>query len=491
MDSKTLLSLFSSIIDGQISSFSELKSYIVSSKLSITKEELDVLFNTIKKVHWGVFADINYNDYPELWKELVIPDSKYPTLYGDLKKSMVISNIFVALLDIHGYTAFCQKTKKNISSLHRLDKFVENIVKETTKKEGVLAVRERGDEILLIGTNALSVLNATFKVIELFSEPMRIGDDEVKAGEEVFLPPFNVSGGIAGGYTFSPMIIGKNGDLQGFIINFAARLQTRANTIAPKSTKVVIDQIVYHKLFSSNNVGQDKTQILKKIKFLYHGELKFKGGELKVYEIYYKDEEKYKDLIADYIGRLNKAIKNNEWQSNVLPILCDIGILVAENMPKIEEEISIIYDDRVERIPVTNDYISTSFLHMKYSFKNSKDFHSFMKRFKITVDIINKIDSFDPLVREYCNAIYEVYQKIFLEYNKLFSSIVKDKPSDFLTIGEMETFLTYDSIKSKYERIVNKLNSSSEFADKRNIIWLRAFNNIKDSIEFSIYFGKK
>ncbi len=491
MDSKSLLSLVRSILDGRISSFSELKAYIFSSKLSITKEELDVLFDTVKKVHWGVFAEVNYEDFPELWRELVIPDSKYPTLYGDLKKSMVISNIFVALLDIHGYTAFCQKTRKNISSLHRLDKFVENIVKETAKKEGVLAIRERGDEILLIGANALAVLNATFKVIELFSKPMKVGNDDVKAGEEVFLPPFNISGGIAGGYAFSPMIIGKNGDLQGFIINFAARLQTRANTIAPKSTKVVVDQIVYHKLISSNNIQSDKAKILKKIKFLYHGELKFKGGELKVYEIYYKDEEKYKDLIAEYIAKLNKAIKNNEWQINVLPILCDIGMLVAENMPRIEEEVLVVYDDKVERIPVSNDYISTSFLHMKYSFKNSKDFHSFIKRFKMTVDIINKIDSFDPLVREYCNAIYEVYQKIFLEYNKLFALIVKDKPSDFLTIDEMETFLTYDSVKSRYEGIIKKLNSSPEFADKRNIIWLRAFNNIKNSIEFSIYFGKK
>jgi RNA processing factor Prp31 len=490
MESNSLFFILKSIVNGDISSFSDLKSHLVSSKVTITKDELDILFNTIKKVHWGAFAEINHEDFPDLWKELVIPDPQYPTMYGDLKKSMVISNIFIALLDIHGYTAFCQKTRKNITSLQRLDKFVEANIKETTKKEGILAIRERGDEILLIGTNALSILNATFKVVDLFSKPMKVNDDVKKPSEETFLPAFSVSGGIAGGYTFSPMIIGKNGDLQGFIINFAARLQSRANTIAPKSTKIVIDQIVYHKLISS--IPQNKNnEILKKIKFLYHGEIKFKGGKLKVYEIYSKDEEKYKDLIAGHIKKLNESIKNNEWQSNVLPILCDIGMLVAENMPRIEKEITIIYDDKLEKITVSNDYISTSFLHIKYAFKNSKDFHSFIRRFRMTIDMINKIDSFDPLIKEYCNAIYEVYLNVFLEYNKILTSVVHDKPSNFLTIDEMETFLTYESIKGKYESIIKKLNSSPEFADKRNIIWLRAFNNIENSINFSIYSGKK
>lgn len=482
-----LLESIEKIINGEINSFSSLKSFLISKKVKINKKEIDLLFGMIKKLYWGIFSDLNFDEYKELWKNLILPDPNYKSLYGDLKYSIIIPNLYIALLDIHGYTAFCQKTRKNINSLSRLDRFVEEIIKNTTKKYGVISRRERGDEVVLIGTDATDIINATFDVINIFSKNIRFSD-ESKDSEKYFLPPFEVSGGIVGGYSTMPLVVGINGDLQGLLINLAARLQARANSISPTKTKIVVDYNTYYKFVSS---VKPKTKLTENIKFLFNGDIDFKGGRLKVYEIYFREDEKYKDLISEHIVKLIESIKKGEWQSNVISYLCDLGIIVSENTQPFYETIEIFQDDEIKKIEVSNDYISSIFLHIKYSAINSKDFHSMIRRLGFLVEILDKINEFDQVVKEYCKSVYREYLKIFDEYNKIFIEVVSQNPSFFLSPNEMEIFLNFNSYKDRYESVMRKLSSDAKFSDKRSIIWNRAYNVAKNNISFSIYTGKK
>ncbi|MGB9621531.1 MAG: hypothetical protein ACPL4C_03730 [Brevinematia bacterium] len=475
------------VINGEISSFSSLKSFIASRKFKVSKKEVDLLFELIKRIYWGIFSDLNFEDYKELWKTFVIPDPNYKSVYGDLKRNIIVSNIYIALLDIHGYTTFCQKTRKNINSLYRLDRFVEDIIKTTTKKHGVISRRERGDEIILIGVDAVDIVNATFEVINLFSKNIRFSNDD-KDSDEYFLPPFEISGGIVGGYSTTPLIIGVNGDLQGILINLAARLQARANTISPNKTKIVVDYNTYYKFISSN---KPKTKFTESIKFLFNGDIEFKGGKLKVYEIYFREDEKYKDLISKHISNLVDSIKKGEWQSNVISNLCNLGMVVSENITPFSKEIEIFQDNEIKKIEVSNDFISSIFLNIKYSAINSRNFHNMIHRLGFLVEILDKLEEFDQIVKEYCKSVYREYLKIFNEYNKIFLEVISQNPSTFMSPSEMEIFLNFESYKSSYEEVINRLFSDTKFSDKRSIIWNRAYNIVKPSISFSIYTGKK
>lgn len=481
-----ILELLDLIQAGRISTFSSLKEVISKNGIKVTKPQMDILFGLIKKLYWGTFSDLNFEEYTNLWKALVLPDPKYPSLYGDLKKSIILPNIYISLLDIHGYTAFCQKTRKNINSLHRLDRFVETSIKNTAKKYGVIAKRERGDEVILIGTDPVDIINATCSVVNLFSMKMNLPG--VEPGEEPFLPPFEVSGGIVGGYSTTPLIISEKGELQGILVNLSARLQARANEISPNKTKLIVDQSTYHKFLSSSKPRND---LVKNVKFLFNGEIEFKGGKLKVYEIYYREEEKYKDLLHEPIKRLTEAISRGDWQTNIILALCDLGIITSENIPNFYKSVEVFLEGETRRIEVDNKYISDVFSQIKYAILNSKDFSVINKKMKLLVEVLNNIDEFDNLVKEYCKIVYKEYSKIFHEYNRILTKIVEENPSDFLTPDEMEIFLRFVTYKNTYESILEKINSSYKFIQKRSIVWNRAFSNVKSQVTFSMYTGKK
>ncbi|MCX8028999.1 MAG: hypothetical protein N2712_03280 [Brevinematales bacterium] len=481
------LEIVNLILGSKITTFSSLKEFLaknVSAKIS--KQELDILFKLIKRLYWGIFSDLNFDDYTELWKLLVIPDQKYPSLYGDIKKSIIIPNLYISLLDIHGYTAFCQKTRKNINSLHRLDRFVESTIKSTTKKYGVISRRERGDEVILVGADPVDIINATFDVVNLFSKSIKLSN--VENGEEPFLPPFEISGGIVGGYSTTPLIISESGDVQGILMNLASRLQSRANSISPSKTKIVIDQSTYHKFLNST---KPRTNFVKTIKFLFNGEIEFKGGKLKVYEIYYRENENYKDYISQHVKKLTEAISRNEWQTNVISILADLGILVSDNMSKFSKSVEIYYDGEMRIFEVDNQFLSNTFMKIKYALSNSRDYKFVVEKMSLLVELLDRIDEFDQIVKDYLKVIYREFRKIFHEYEKLLLFHVKHTPLDFIDSSDFDIMNKFDSYKAAYSSVLDKIHSAPKSIQKRAIIMTRALNNVKNQIDFSIYSGKK
>ncbi len=468
------------ISEGKIDSFSSLKNYLISNKIKVSNHVLDKLFFMVKKIHWGIFSEINFEEYPKLWKELVVLDPKMK-FYGDLKRSMMISSIFVAILDIHGYTSFCQRTKKNITALQRLDDFVNKIIKEAAKKYGVLAVRERGDEVVLIGADAVEILSAVFEVVKLFSK-----NTEVSGDESFFLPPFEISGGVAGGYISTPLIIGKNGDLQGFLLNMAARLQARANALDPSKTKIIVDQSVFYKVSTTKELPD----VIKNIKFLYNGNISFKGVSLKVYEAYTK-EEKYKIYLNNYVKLLNELIAKNEWKRAIFTTLCDMVIKVMDEMQPFQHEIHIGNIVQDSKLVVNNEYISNSFLKAKYLFTNTGNYKDAVIKIKEISGIMENIPEIDGLVKEYCKSISDVYYGIVEDFEKVYMSIVKDNPSVFLSPDEMELLINSEFYNSRYSRVIDRLHADVKFSEKRNVVWVRLVSSLKGNIQFQIYSGKK
>ncbi|GAH35281.1 unnamed protein product [marine sediment metagenome] len=119
----------------------------------------------LKELHWGFLKEIDKARYTKLWKELVLAHKNF-THAGDLKRNISISNIYISMLDIHGYTQFCQESKGNLSRLRKLDEFLHAGIKRIAGINGTLANLERGDEIVVIAATATD----SIKIDIIFNE---------------------------------------------------------------------------------------------------------------------------------------------------------------------------------------------------------------------------------------------------------------------------------------------------------------------------------
>ncbi len=148
---------------------------------------------------------------------------------------MSIPDIYLGLLDIHGYTRYCQEKKRNMSMVDLLDRMIYEDVKAICSETGVVSKRAQGDEILILGASASDVLKSTLQIIDYFNTQGRSFKNTIlsKKLPGTVLPKFQISAGIAGGQKFTPLVITRNGDISGDIVNTAARLQAKANRVSP------------------------------------------------------------------------------------------------------------------------------------------------------------------------------------------------------------------------------------------------------------------
>ena len=123
--------------------------------------------------------------------------------------------------------------------LDMLDAMMQEVVPRIAAKVGVVSRRAHGDEILLLGPSAPDLLEATLLIMDYFSSRRRLSEDlqRSRGKFDVILPGFQLSAGIAGGQKYTPLIITKDGDISGDIVNTAARLQARAGKFPPTETR--------------------------------------------------------------------------------------------------------------------------------------------------------------------------------------------------------------------------------------------------------------
>jgi hypothetical protein len=231
------------IINREMVTFSVLREFAAPVvKSQRTHPVIMRAFELIKRLNWGFFSQISPVTHKKLWRELVIPDKTFPEA-GDLKRTISISNLYISMLDIHGYTKFCMDSKKNLSLQHTLDKAIDYEIRNISTQCGSVSQRERGDEIVVISASATDALMATLCIMDYFGKNDVVKDPNIstkRVGDSTILPIFKLSAGITGGNTSIPLIITEKGNLAGFLINSGARLQTRANELSPKENRVMV-----------------------------------------------------------------------------------------------------------------------------------------------------------------------------------------------------------------------------------------------------------
>jgi hypothetical protein len=482
--------LYDKVITREISTFAKLKELaapVIRDKW--THAVIMKAFNLLRRLNWGFFANISPSTHNKLWKELVIADKDFPEA-GDLKKTLQISNLYVAMLDIHGYTKFCMDSRKNLSMMHTLDWAIENEIRRISTQCGAISQRERGDEMVVVAASATDALMVTLCIIDYFGKTDSVGDPEIstkRAGNAEALPIFKITAGITGGNTQSPLIITERGNLSGFLLNSGARLQTRANELSPKESRIMIAKQVMMNFEKENAVNKCILVKNDSLYFFDTGHIEFKGVMIPTCEVVFDKSERYKERFSEDMTKLFASIRDNLWEQRIFQDLIELLSMVAHTMPKF----SITPTRPIHGMQtITNDsYVHLSRLALK-AYGVDEDYHMAVEFLGYLVDVSEQIPNFDRLILDYLRGITEKYKMLLDIYETHIDKEIDEKAAQIFHGNYHKTWLAAKNGSQIYKKLLAIGRKSRDISKKKNL-WLSLLAQNKEQMEFTLYTGKK
>ena len=489
-DSEIFSFIYDRLISREITAFSELLEF--TAPILKYKRVPPVImrgFELIKQLNWGFFSNISLSTHRKLWRELVIPDEQFPAA-GDLKRTISISNLYICMLDIHGYTKFCQESRKNLSMLHTLDKTINHEIQDISAKCGSVSQRERGDEIVVVSATASDALTVTLSIIDYFAKTNIVDDPGIptkRTGDSTILPNFKLSAGITGGNTSVPLIITEKGMISGFLLNSGARLQMRANELSPKDSRVMITKQVYMSFQKENTTEKCSLVRRNTVCFLDTGSIEFRGVQLPSCEAIFRKEERYKQKFNEVLVRLYGSIRENMWEQRIFTDLMDVHIEVMIQMPRFSV---------TPPVPVKNMKTLTneSFIEFCQSAVKSyvlyEDYPAAVAMLHTMIPILEAIPGFERLILDYHRGVAEKYSFLLESYKNFIDREIEEKAANIFHGDNYKTWLAAKNGAAIYEKLRTIGRRSNELTKKKNL-WHTLVKQHHDKMVFTLYSGKK
>jgi hypothetical protein len=485
--------LYEKIVTKEVVTFSKLRELIAPVlKDKWTHPVIMRAFQLLKRLNWGFFAAISPTTHKKLWKELIIPDRDFPEA-GDLKKTLQISNLYVAMLDIHGYTKFCMESRKNLSMMHNLDWAIENEISRISTQCGAISQRERGDEMVVVAASAIDALMVTLCIIDYFGKTDVVADPSIptkRTGNAEALPIFKITAGITGGNTQSPLIITERGNLSGFLLNSGARLQTRANELSPKESRIMIAKQVMMNFEKESKENKDSVCILTENNAIYFfdtGHIEFKGVMIPTCEVVFDKNERYKEQFADNMTQLFSSIRENLWEQRIYQDLVELLIKVSQSMPKF----TVTPPQPIQGMQtITNEsYVQLCRLGYK-AYSMDEDYYLAVDFLRSILSVSEQLPSFDRLILDYLKGIIDKYQILLDAFEKHIDKEVEERSAAIFHGDHYKTWLAAKNGFQVYEKLRVIGRKSKEITKKKNL-WLGMLSQNKEKMEFTLYSGKK
>jgi len=474
----------------ELATFSSLVEYVRTLKLSFdTHRVLAQVFPLLKELHWGFFKELDRSGYTRLWKELVLAHADFANA-GDLKRNISISNIFVAMLDIHGYTRFCQESRANLSRLRKLDEFLHDGIKKIARKNSVIANRERGDEIVLVGATATNTLQTALEIINSFSRRSIIKDKAVERNRDdysIILPDFKITAGIAGGNLSAPLIITESGLLSGFLLNTAARLQSRANELAPRESKILVTKNVYASFLKENKIAKSDLYAKKIVSFLNNGPVVFKGTKIYVYETIFKKAEKYRLSYDKALEALYSSLDQGLWNHKIFVDLLNLITAGCEYAPGFS-----VQNGRAAENPetITNQSVKQLCAQAAQLFAKDENYVDAVALLGEITARLNQVPAFDPLIRNYAEAVLGRYVLLMEPFEQLLEIEIEKKIDHIFTEKYKIAYRNSKKSLATYEKLKHYALESKALSQKK-MIWNSIIQGSKENLVLEIYSGKK
>nr|AXS01359.1 hypothetical protein [uncultured bacterium] len=482
--------LYDKIVSKEITTFSKLKELVAPVlKDKLTPVVVMRAFQLLKRLNWGFFSAISPNTHKKLWKEMVIEDRDFPEA-GELKKTLQISNLYVAMCDIHGYTKFCMESRKNLSMMHTLDWAIENEIKRISTACGAISQRERGDEMVIVAASATDALMCALCIIDYFGKTDIVGDPEIptkRAGNAEALPVFKITAGITGGNTQSPLIITERGNLAGFLLNSGARLQTRANELSPKDSRIMIAKQVMMNYEKENEKNKCILGQKDAIYFFDTGHIEFKGVMIPTCEVVFDKNERYKEKFAEEMTKLLGSIRDNLWEQRIFQDLMELLTKVALAMPKFN--VTPARPLHGMQTVVNESYVQLCRSAYK-AYCVDEDYHTAVEFLRYLIDISEQIPSFDRLVLDYLKGIADRYKFLLGAFEVQIDKEIEDKANHIFQGNYFKAWQAAKNGAQVYEKLRAMGRKSKDLSKKKNI-WLNMLAQNKGQMEFTLYSGKK
>jgi hypothetical protein len=447
------------------------------------------VFELIKRIYWGFFAGISPVSHGRLWRELVIPDKKFPEA-GDLKRTLSISNLYVVILDIHGYTKFCQDSRKNLSMLHTLDRAINNEIGRITTLCQAVSQRERGDEIVMVAASATDALTATLAIIDYFAKTNTVNDPKIntqRSGDAVILPAFKLSAGITGGNTTSPLIITEQGNLSGFLLNTGARLQNRANELSPSESRVMITKQVQMNYLKENSTEAGHLFESDAVYFLDTGIIEFKGVLLPTCEVVFRLEDRYKERFSEALIRLLSSIRENLWEQRIYVDLLELLTQVVRVMPVFQVTPPKPINGM---LTVTNiSFQQLCKIGIK-TYLQDEDYAYAVSLLHGFVNMMEVIPRFDRLILDYARGIAEKYDLLLQSFETAIDREIDDKAGLIFSGDHLKTYMAAKNGTAIYEKL-RLIGRKSPALTKKKALWYTLIKTNHDKMVMTLYSGKK
>ena len=481
---------YDKIISKEVNKFSQL-SLMAQPVLKNPKNHAVImrLFELIKKCNWGFFADMSKNDHGKLWRELVIPDKLFPDA-GDLKDTLQISSLYVAMLDIHGYTQFCMDSRKNLSMMHTLDHAMNSQAKRISTLCHAISQRERGDEVVVVAASATDALSATLGIIDFFGKTNYLDDNEIstkREGNTEALPPFMISAGITGGNTQSPLIITEKGNLAGFLLNSGARLQVRANELSGKDSRIMVAKQVQMNFLKENEKNPTNLFINNAFYFLDTGLIEFKGVQIPSCEAVFKPEDKYKQRLSKELTQLFNSIQSRVWEQKIFQDMLGLIIKTVQVMPRFSIS-PIAPIDGIQTI--TNDSIIQLCRKALKTYVVDEDYITAINLLKGIIPVIEEIPAFDKLILDYLKGVSDKYDMLLNTYIETMDNEVNAKANNIFQGNHLQAWNAAKNAVPIFEKLKVMGRKSNEIT-KKKVLWFSLIKQNSSLMEFVLHSGKK
>ena len=481
------IACYDRIISRKIITVSELMEYLDDLDWDPKLESVvRKCYRLIRELHWGAFGELDRQNYPKLWKTLVIPDKRLNDI-GDLKRNIQVSDVYCGLLDIHEYTEFCQKNRHNFSMLRTLDDIIQQDIRRIAAKNRCLSYRAAGDNIVLIGSAAIDVLLTTLGIIDCFSRKRVLRDSglsESRQGYSVVLQDVHVSAGIAGGLQYSSIVVTQGGDVSGSIINTAARLQGFANSLSPQQSKVLVTSKVQTAAAREQKKLDDGEN--QSFDFFACGKVQFKGVELAVHEVLFSESDRNKLEYQNEYAQLLKVMERTGWRDKIIEHALSLVIRTLEVAPIPRVEIYI----NGSKETYTAAQLIRECKDALRAFSDGED-HRFLSRKLLSLlEVLESTIGFDRLVLTRFRQVVTVYNKMAMDYeSRQYQKIITHRASLFTT---KEQQVMEDAARLEVARttLIERGRSNSDVLSPA-LLWKEVVSDHEGSWDFEMYSGKR
>ena len=282
---------------------------------------------------------------------------------------------------------------------------------------------------------------------------------------------------MAGGAKYAQLVITRDGDLSGTIVNTAARLQARANRISPDRTKILLTSVTFQKL--KTQPPSAHYEFLKAVDFFDTGMVEFKGVNVPVFDTVFLATEANRLEYRDRMSALYDSIGQGLWSSHIFAdalnlmariVTSSSGCLVDEATGQpidAADSISII-----QRIKKAQGY----FVAERYELA--------VNEYSELTDVFCRAKGRDPIVVEYLTNVRDNYRKIVESFTfRLDQEIDMHLEAIFLSPTDRANFRT---LEKHYAMFGSVRDAARLKVQDRRSLWGKSVEDAADTIDVKI-----